>query len=355
MITIVAPEIDAPFSKLLTLIVPTFDRSRFLARLLLFAAEVRFPYRILVADSSGIEERHRNEAWIATYRSDVDVGYLHCDCGLMEKMLRAVEFVSTSYCCFWADDDFQLPEGLLSCLKFLEQNANHGSCMGQVLHVSRNNSGINRVLQTYPSREESVAEDRLIRWSENFYPNFYAVYRKKVLYYMLKVTVDASCYERCRIIPEILMGQIGLVLAKQKMINVIIHVYQLHECNDSLTIRGVHDHGAFPEDYKRYRETASKALSEIEGVSLLEAGCLIDRSFRNVYFWTGGRWKYFKKIIGNLRSPWKKLRLRLDRRRLVPRFTRIEKEQISVDDPRLKLGSLPIAMRLLDKHPDGVD
>lgn len=355
MITSVAPEIDAPFSKLLTLIVPTFNRSRFLARLLFFAAEVRFPFRILVADSSGIEERHRNEAWIATYQSDVDVGYLHCDCGLMEKMLRAVENVSTSYCCFWADDDFQLPEGLLSCLKFLERNPNHGSCMGQVLLVSWNNSGINRILQTYPSREESVAEERLIRWSENFYPNFYAVYRKEILYFMLKVTTDASCYEQCRIIPEILMGQMGLVLAKQKMINVISHVYQLHDCNDSLTIRGVHDHNAFQKDYKRYREAASKVLSEIEGISLLEADYLINRSFRNVYFWTGGRWKYFKKIIGNLRAFLKKIRLRLDRRRLVPRFTRIEKEQISVDDSRLKLGSLPIAMRLLDKHPDGVN
>ena len=351
----VALEACTVSAKILTVIVPTFNRSRFLARLLSFATEVRFPFHILIADSSGPEERLRNETLIGGHRAVLDVEHLHFDCGLMEKLLHAVEHVSTSYCCFWADDDFQLPEGLMSCLKFLEHNPNYGSCIGQVLQVSLDQTGNDAVLQTYPSREELVAGERLIRWSENFYPPFYAIYRKTILCRMLKVTVDASCYERCRIIPEILMGQVGFLFGLQKVLHGVSIVYQLHDLNDSRTIRCVHDHHAFPNDYKRYRDTASKVFSEIAGVSLLEADRVIDRSFRNAYYWTGGRGKYLKKIIGNLRSPWKKLQLRLDRRRLVPRFTRIAKEQISIDDSRLKLGSLPIAMRLLDKHPDGVD
>ena len=355
MIASVALEACTVSAKILTVIVPTFNRSRFLARLLSYAAEVRFPFHILIADSSGPEERLRNETLISRHRAVLDVEHLHFDCGLMEKLLHAVEHVSASYCCFWADDDFQLPEGLLSCLKFLELNPIYGSCIGQLLQVSMDKTGTDAVLQTYPSREELPPGERLMRWSENFYPAFYAIYRKAILCRMLKVAVDASCYEKCRIIPEITMGQMGLLFGKQKALCGVSIVFHLHDLNDSRTIRCVHDHHAFPNDYKRYRDTVSKVFSEIAGVSILEADRVIDRSFRNAYFWTGGRWKYFKKIIGNLRSPWKKLRLRLDRRRLVPRFTRIEKEQISVDDPRLKLGSLPIAMRLLDKHPDGVD
>ena len=340
---------------LLTVIVPTYNRAKFIGRLFAYAAEVKFPFRILIADSSRDADRRANESRVEANRSILSVEYMHFDCGLMEKLLRAIERVETPYCCLWADDDFQLPEGLLSCLKFLERSPDYGSCMGQFLAVRRRKPDWDLFLETYPSRDESSAADRILRWSENFYSNFYAVYRTPVLRQMLQVAVEASCYERCRIIPEILIGQVGLLLGRQRMINEVSIVYQMHPANDSRVTPCVRDHAAFPADYRRYRETLARKVAENAGVTSIEADRVVDRSFRNVHPWTGGRGRWRIRLWEKLRRPWKRLRLKWDARRSVPRLSQVRKEPMVTGDPLLESGSLSVALRWIERHPAGVE
>ena len=342
----------APSAKL-TVIIPTYNRAQFLERLLGFACEARFPFPIQVADSSNEENRKQNEALIGIDYAALNIGYSHFDCGLMEKLFRSVESVTTPYCCFWADDDFQLPEGLLSCLRYLDQHEDYGSCMGQFLAVRRNETDTDVFLETYPSRDESSAAERVLRWSENFYSNFYAVYRTPLLLEMLRAATKASCYERCRIIPEVLMGQMSLLLGRQRMLGELSIVYQMHPGNDSRVIPCVRDHDAFPEDYRRYRETTAQIFSHATGLPLSEADRLVDRSFRNVHRWTGGRGRIFKKLFENIRRPLARMQLRLDARRIKPKFTRVKKERMAADDSLLKSGSVAMAMKAIAEHPMG--
>ena len=337
----------------LTLIVPTFRRVRFLDRLLDYAQATRFPFPILVADSSEGEEFGRNAARIEACDAPLKVAHLRFACGLMEKMFCSVEKVTSPYCALWADDDFQLPEGLLAGLKFLDENPDNGSCMGQFMAVRRHEQDTDVFLEIYPSREEPSAAERILRWSENFYSSFYAVYRTPVLLEMLRASVKASCYERCRIIPEILMGQTALLLGRQRMLEIPSIVYQMHDGNDSRVTPCVRDHASFPEDYRRYRREMSPLVAAVTGLSRFEADRLVDRSFRNVHRWTGGRWWVFKKLVENIRRPWRRLRLRLDAKRAVPRITRVTKQRIIATDDRLKSGSVAIAMAAVARYPNG--
>jgi len=226
--------------------------------------------------------------------------------------------------------------------------------MGQFMAVRRNEDCTDILLETFPSRGESSTSERILRWSENFYSSFYAVYRTPVLMEMLRVGVVASCYERCRIIPEILMGQMALLLGRQRMIEGVSIVYQMHAGNDSRLTPCVKDHTAFPIDYTHYRSEMAALVSQSAGLSLSEADWLVDRSFRNVYRWTGGRWWIFKKIIENVRRPWRRLLLRLDAKRSAPRFTCISKQRLQVSDVRLESGDVAIALAAIARHPDGV-
>jgi glycosyltransferase domain-containing protein len=340
---------------LLTVIVPTYNREKFVARLLAYAVEVRFPFRILIVDSSHEPDRMANESRVAATRLKLSLEYMHVNCGLMEKLARAVERVETAYCCMWADDDFQVPEGLSSCIRFLEVSPEFGSCMGQFLAVRRKNPEWDLFLETYPSREELAAFERILRWSENFYSNFYAVYRTSGLRQMLQIAVQASCYERCRIIPEILIGQVGLLLGRQRMIDEVSIVYQMHPANDSRVTPCVRDRAAFPTDYQRYREILARKVMDVTESTELEADRLVDQSFRNIHPWTGGRGRWRIRLWEKLCRPWKRMRLKRDARRLIPRFSQVRKEPLLRGDARLVPGNVSVALRWIDLHPAGID
>ncbi len=337
----------------LTLIVPTFRRARFLDRLLDYAEAARFPFTILVADSTEGEEGARNAARIAACRPPLRVEHVRFTCGLMEKMLRCAEGVTTPYCALWADDDLQLPEGLLACLQFLNENRDHASCMGQFVAVRRHATDTEVYLETYPSREEPAASDRILRWSENFYSSFYAVYRTPVLLEMLRACARASYYERCRIIAEVLMGQTALLLGRQRMLAIPSIVYQMHDANDSRVTPCISNDATFPEDYRHYRQETAPIFAAAAGISVAEADRVVDRSFRNIQRWTGGRWWLFKKLAENIRRPWRRMQLRRDAKRAVPRITRVLKQRIASSDERLQAGSVALALAAVARHPNG--
>lgn len=339
----------------LTVIVPTFNRSNFIKRLLHYSNVVDFPFHTVIADSSVPAHAEQNRSGIESQQGRLNVEWKHYDCGLLDKLSKAVSEVDSPYCCFWADDDFQLPSGLFSCLFHLEQNPDCASCMGQFVSMRHAEPKGEFYLETYPSRDEESAVERVMQWSRNFYTNFYAVYRTPVLREMLQVAVNASCYERCRIIPEVLMGQMSLLMGRQKMLPTPSIVYQMHPGNDSRITPCVRDHTAFPGDYQRYLKSMVPVVIRQTGLSDPNAERLVDRSFRNVYRWTGGSFWWLKKAIENLRRPWHRMQLRFDALRKTPRFTRVIKERIPPSDPRIGSAELATALQIVAAHPQGMD
>lgn len=336
----------------LTAVIPTHNRARFLLRLLAFAEEVRFPYPIRIIDSSGPVEAQTNLDTVSFFRDRLDVAYQHVTCGLLEKLCFGLQETRTPYVCLWADDDFQIAAGLSECVNFLKRNPEYKSCTAQFLSIGSSGAQTRAFLATHPRRDEELLSERILKWSEKFYSNFYSVYRKEALAANLEIAKEACTYERCRIIPEILLGQLSLLSGRQGALPIISLVYQMHPGNDSRLTPAIKDDEAFPKDYEQYRQRLSAAILQQSTLSREAAMELIDCSFRNVYRWTGGRGWLIKKLLENIRRSW---------RRLQNGFAKPKSEgnvlvtqRLDPSDPILGRGEVAAAIRWIQRSPDGI-
>jgi len=114
-----------------TLLVPTYNRSRELRRLLTFLESAGNPFPILVMDGSGDEAKRRNRdltarAANATYR-DYPSG-LHL--GL--RIAAGLNEVTTEYCVICPDDDLVFPDGVSKCCAFLAAHPGYTAAIGAV-------------------------------------------------------------------------------------------------------------------------------------------------------------------------------------------------------------------------------
>ena len=95
---------------MLTYVIPTHNRSRFLRRVLTFYADIQCRQPILIADSSSGTERANNEQLVAPLQERLPVRLCPIDAGFIPKCRRILEQVDTPYTVFCADDDFQRPQ-----------------------------------------------------------------------------------------------------------------------------------------------------------------------------------------------------------------------------------------------------
>jgi len=119
---------------MITVCVPTKNRSAFLGRLLGYYAATGYRHWIFVGDSSDPEQAERNQALIAALQGRLKVEYRvypglsSCEC--LERLSQAV---STEYAAFVGDDDFLCTSGIERCLEFLERHPDSGAAHGKGL------------------------------------------------------------------------------------------------------------------------------------------------------------------------------------------------------------------------------
>jgi len=108
---------------MLTLVIPTMNRSDFLARLLYYYAENNYKYYITVGDSSEGIHRERGEKIVKKYQKKLKIDYRHVTgySSLVPYINDLSQRITTPYATFIADDDFLITDGIESCLNFLEK------------------------------------------------------------------------------------------------------------------------------------------------------------------------------------------------------------------------------------------
>ena len=119
---------------MISLCVPTMNRSEFLTRLLHYYASTRFPYWICIGASSSREQVTNNQRIVAAFQNQLNIHYEECpglsSCAALEQLSRSI---STPYCAFLGDDDFICPAGIERCVAFLEQHPECGAVHGKGL------------------------------------------------------------------------------------------------------------------------------------------------------------------------------------------------------------------------------
>ena len=121
----------------IALLIPTLNRPDFVKRMLGYYESVHFDGTIYLADSSDTEAHMVNIGNVE--RSGVRVAHRHYpkkdyphDGACIKEILKLVD---EPYCAFSGDDDFFVPETLVECVEFLENNHDYASCHGMRINV----------------------------------------------------------------------------------------------------------------------------------------------------------------------------------------------------------------------------
>ena len=280
---------------MLTLIIPTFNRPQFLARLLGYYRELSFPYTIVVADSSDAEHLIPNEAIINSVRPDLTIEHrtYDTDIGIATKLAESLETVGSPYSVLAADDDFFVPESLRRGAEFLEANPDysvvHGeaakfglppekAAYGPIVKVSRYNQR---------TVEFATGSERLVDHLVNGSTTWYSIQRTEQLRGNYRKTVE---FESGAYFIELLPSCLSLIQGKAKKLDRLYMLRQTHSGSFSSSAVPL-DWVASPDWtglYERFCSRLAEELAAQDGMGLEEAQRVVRRSF----------WPYLAGFLG---------------------------------------------------------
>ncbi|MBU2250973.1 MAG: TIGR00180 family glycosyltransferase, partial [Candidatus Omnitrophica bacterium] len=189
---------------MITLMIPTMDRSDFLIRLLQYYADTDYPYSICIGDSSDQTHLERTKEFIKSLDGKLNIRHLEYPNLSISMCLKAlVDKLDTPYAAIILDDDFIITKTLEKCIDFLESNPEYSAAHGSALVFSLKNSGVYGEflnIGRYPQRavEESTASERLIGHLNNYSVTVFSVQRTetwKKLYQNVKQLSERAFME----------------------------------------------------------------------------------------------------------------------------------------------------------------
>ena len=127
---------------MISLLVPTMNRSDFLIRLLHYYHRLGFKGCICIGDSSNQEHVARARLAISRYRDRLNIIYQeHPGLNNAQCIHLMLQKTATPYAAFVADDDFLVPRALERCAKFLQENPGYSAAHGVGIALQLETSG----------------------------------------------------------------------------------------------------------------------------------------------------------------------------------------------------------------------
>lgn len=115
----------------ISVLIATMNRPTYVGRLLRYYDGLGFEGTICIGDSSTAEQLVQMREVIASFDSRLHIVYKELP-GLNDArcMQQLVQYVPTKYAALIGDDDFLVPNGLMTCADFLEKNSDYGAAHG---------------------------------------------------------------------------------------------------------------------------------------------------------------------------------------------------------------------------------
>lgn len=157
----------------LTVVMPTKNRSFFLAKTLRYYAQAGYSQTILIGDASDGDEYARNEQLVQRYGRELAITRRKHppDLSSHASLLRLLDEVATPYTVFCGDDDFLVPAQLERCVEFLQGHNDYNLACGRTawLSVGRTTEGRMRIARLVAGPHKSIESDvpsrRVVDWA----------------------------------------------------------------------------------------------------------------------------------------------------------------------------------------------
>ena len=219
----------------LTIVVLTYNRSQLLRNCLEFIRKQDQGAAIVVADSSIESEKQINRKTVERLGPKLEYLEFANDINPLDKVLEAIEHVSTEFACMCADDDLIVLRSALKCTEFLAQNQDYVACHGHYLRYSLIDSK-SILFEDWEYRGPSLTGDspskRVIELLSNYEALFYAVQATP----MLRMSLEAMTTSPYSMHMELANA---LWLAMAGKVKRIDGLYNLRQAGDAaLHVRG---------------------------------------------------------------------------------------------------------------------
>ena len=271
----------------LSIIIPTYNRPRYLNRILSYYSNSDINCRIIIADSSIKENKVQNQKIVKSHKN-MNVLYLNdfeSDITPMEKIFRSIQMVNETYCVFCADDDFITPNAIKKCVDFLEKNPEyacaHGDYVGFKLYNEKNTFLWKKGYLYQKSITDSDPKLRLRTHMSNYMQTFYSVHKTDILKKSLE---EGNKYTNDLRFAELLPSMLTLIYGKMKKLDVLYGVRESIPYSGGATastILSFTEEGSYKEKYEKFRTCLAKHLSKKAEIDVNEAETVIDKSWQN--------------------------------------------------------------------------
>jgi glycosyltransferase domain-containing protein len=171
---------------MITVFIPTMNRSPCMRRLLGYFAETKFQGCVLIGDSSDANHLDQMHQVIADFEDKLNINYIELPAaGGVECAVKLIDAITTPYAVYLSDDDFLVPAGMNQCIEFLERNPDYSCAHGLgVLAVYGNSQGAGFKMEStglyrLPLVLEESAAQRLSRYLGDYTVNMFSVCRTR--------------------------------------------------------------------------------------------------------------------------------------------------------------------------------
>lgn len=256
----------------ITVMVPTMGRPSFVIRLLRYYADLDFPHRVAIADSSEPEAARLITDAIEDISGRLDVTYHPCQ-GMNDRdaLREIVLALDTPYAVFCADDDFQVPTALERCMDLLDREPRFVSAHGIGAMVLLDRAGAHGIpLRAGPYTalkpvEGETALDRLRTYLGDYSVLLFSVQRAEVWRAMYPdISLPDKSFES-----ELLPCCLSAVKGPSAQIADLQVIRQVHE--QRYLLPGMLDWLTSPEwhrSYEMFCSVLAERISSIDGISM---------------------------------------------------------------------------------------
>lgn len=269
---------------MISILVPTLDRSSFVIRLLRYYKNVRFEGNLLIGDSSDGYHADRLESEVKSLSTILRVEYHNCKGMNDSETIGYLSRSSTSrYVAFVGDDDFLIPNGIKDAIAFLENNPDYSIAHGRAALCHLNVSGaygsiIGCSNYRLGALEEDKASNRLISHLKRYFVTLFSVHRAHE---------HAACYENIsnvsdKSFTELLPSCLPVLQGKVKQIESLYLIRQVHDARYLLPTS--FDWTLNPNwlpSYRLFRDCLAEQLAFYDNLALSEARTVVEAAFAN--------------------------------------------------------------------------
>lgn len=272
---------------MISILIPTLNRSDFLIRALHYYSKVGFKGYICIGDSSNAQHVEKTKRAIQTlgnkikiiYRYYPNPPYIHD--GMVIKEL--VELAPTPYAVYAGDDDFMIPNGLEQCITFLKDHPEYSAARGIRISIRLKSSGAfgelasaHYVIQC--RLESDKALERWIQYMRHGISNQYSVHRIETWRRMYR---DVALIPIHYFGPELLPCSISSILGKTKELDCLSIVFQENDKRifdfNKQSMYLLITHPNWSQSVKILRDCIVEALIQQNGTDVKKARKIFDK------------------------------------------------------------------------------